>query len=97
MTLPGQDNHVVFLILTALSKKLYLCCDMPHIFSAFPVLSHICSHLKERAIKHCRSFLVENIASHIQCTKASEVVKDYEYLLMVDKFSWYTSHTIGTY
>ena len=40
---------------------------------------------------------LKNIAHHAQCTKATEVVEEYESLLIADKIPWYSSHTKGTY
>ena len=40
---------------------------------------------------------LKNIAHHAQCTKATEVVEEYESLLMADKIPWYSSHSTGTY
>ena len=40
---------------------------------------------------------LKNIAHHAQCTKATEVVEEYESLLMADKIPWYSSHSKGTY
>ena len=40
---------------------------------------------------------LKNIAHHIQCTKASEVIEEYENLLLADKIPWYSSHTKGSY
>ena len=40
---------------------------------------------------------LKNIAHHAQCTKASEVIEEYENLLLADKIPWYSSHTKGTY
>ena len=40
---------------------------------------------------------LKNIAHHTQCTKASEVLEEYENLLLADKIPWYSSHTKGSY
>ena len=40
---------------------------------------------------------LKNIAHHVQCTKASEVIEEYENLLLADKIPWYSSHTKGSY
>ena len=40
---------------------------------------------------------LKNIAHHAQCTKASEVLEEYENLLLADKIPWYSSHTKGSY
>ena len=40
---------------------------------------------------------LKNIAHHAQCVEATEVVEEYESLLMADKIPWYSSHPKGTY
>ena len=40
---------------------------------------------------------LKNIAHHAQCTKATEVVEEYESLLMADKIPWYSNRSKGIY
>ena len=40
---------------------------------------------------------LKNIAHYAQCTKATEVIEQYESLLLADKIPWYSSHTKGTF
>jgi len=40
---------------------------------------------------------LKNIAHHVQCTKATEVIEDYEKLLIADKIPWYSSHPKGIF
>jgi len=40
---------------------------------------------------------LKNIAHHVQCTKATKVIEDYENLLMADKIPWCSSHPKGTF
>ena len=40
---------------------------------------------------------LKSIAYHAQCSKATDVIEDYETLLLVDKIPWYSSHSKGTF
>jgi len=40
---------------------------------------------------------LKNIAHHAQCAKATEVIEEYEKLLLADKIPWHSSHAKGTY
>ena len=40
---------------------------------------------------------LKNIAHYARCTKATEVIEEYETSLLADKISWYSSHTKGAY
>ena len=40
---------------------------------------------------------LKNIAHYARCTKATEVIEEYETSLLADKIPWYSSHTKGTY
>ena len=40
---------------------------------------------------------LKNIAYHARCTKATEVIEEYENLLLADKIPWYSRHTEGTF
>ena len=90
----NKSQHPISDILTYL-KVCNVNSDVLEGVSDFPEL--IKSFERHELLNIADLSWLKNIASHIQCTKASEVVKDYENLLMVDKISWYTNHTIGTY
>ena len=40
---------------------------------------------------------LKNIAYHVRCTKATEIIEEYERLLIADKIPWYSSHPKGIY
>ena len=40
---------------------------------------------------------LKNIAHHAECTQATEVIEEYESMLMADKIPWYSSHPTGSY
>ena len=63
--------------------------------SDFPEL--VASFEKHALINKVDLSWLKNIAHHAKCTKATEVVEEYESLLMADKIPWYRSHLKGTY
>ena len=40
---------------------------------------------------------LKNIAHHVRCTKANEIIEEYESMLLADKIPWYSHHPKGTY
>ena len=40
---------------------------------------------------------LKNIAQYVQCTKATEIIEEYENTLLADKIPWHSGHPKGTY
>ena len=90
----SKSQYSISEILTYL-KVCKINSDVLESVSDFPEL--LASFEKHALLNKADLSWVKNIAHHAECTKATEVVEEYESLLMADKISWYSSHPEGTY
>ena len=63
--------------------------------SDFPELLR--SFEKHKLINKTDLSWLKNIAHHVRCTKATDIIEEYESMLLADKIPWYSGHPKGTY
>ena len=90
----GESQHSISDVLVYL-KVCSINSDVLKEISDFPELAR--SLEKHKLLNKTDLSWLKNIACHVQCTKATKVIEEYENLLMADKIPWYSSHPTGTY
>ena len=90
----SKSQYSISEILTYL-KVCKINSDVLEGISDFPEL--VASFEKHALLNKADLSWLKNIAQHAECTKATEVVEEYERLLIADKIPWYSSHPEGTY
>jgi len=90
----GKSEHSIHDILVYL-RVCNIDSEILEGISDFPEL--VRSFEKHKLLNKTDLSWLKNIADHVQCTTAAEVIECYEHLLMADKISWYSSHPKGTF
>ena len=90
----NKSQHRIADILTYL-KLCYINSEVLKEISDFSEL--VKSFERNKLLHKADLSWLKNITHHVQCTKATEVIEDYEKLLIADKIPWYSSHPKGTF
>ena len=90
----SKSQHSISNILTYL-KVCYFNSEVFNEASDFPELVKLFEG--QKLLSKTDLSWLKNIADHVKCTKATEVVEKYENSLIADKILWYSSHQKGTY